>query len=262
MSADRIQGRLTVLGCRAGSPGQGSAASGYLLTIGKRTLLIDCGPGVVLELTRRILPATIDAVIITHRHADHCADLVALAYHQLFPQKQAPLPLFGPPDLQPLLQGLSHLFRIDSLPDLADPLAAAFAFQPLAPGTGVHWEGIHLETMPAHHPVPTLALRFPDIGLVYSSDGAYTPELVDFATGARLLTAEATYVTPDGHDLRGHGHMTARQAGELAHAAGVQRLMLTHFADCDAAEISMQHAGSVFGGPVLVAVPGLQTALS
>jgi ribonuclease BN (tRNA processing enzyme) len=119
-----------------------------------------------------------------------------------------------------------------------------------------------VETLRTQHPVPTLALRFPATGWVYSSDGACTPQLVRFAQGARLLTAEATYLSADGHDLDGHGHMTAAQAGALAQAAGVEQLMLTHFADCTAAARSMQQARSAFAGPVLAATPGLQVVLA
>lgn len=256
-----MQGRLTVLGCRAGSPGQGSAASGYALSIGAQTILVDCGPGVVLELARREMLAALSAVIITHRHADHCADLVALAYHRLFPSRLAPLPLYGPPDIYRVLSGLDALFSIDSLADLARPLAASFAFHPREPGTSFTVAGLQVDTLRMQHPVHTMGLRFADLGWVYSSDGAYTTDLKRFAAGANVLTAEATYVSAEGHDLHGHGHMTARQAGELAHAARVTRLMLTHFADYAAAEASAEHARSAFDGPVLVARPGLQLPL-
>jgi ribonuclease BN (tRNA processing enzyme) len=262
MSYDRTQRLLTVLGCRAGSPGQGCAASGYLLTAGSQTILVDCGPGVVLELARPGLLATLDAVIITHRHADHCADLVALAYHRLFPTRITPLPLYGPPDVLEIVEGLDRLFCIDSLAELAQPLTTAFVFHAIEPGQSLDIAGLHVDTLRTLHPVPTLALRFCDVGWVYSSDGAFTQHLVHFARGAHILMAEATYLSADGHDLYGHGHMTAQQAGELARDAAVERLMLTHFADCSVTETSTEHARTMFSGPVIAAAPGLQIALA
>lgn len=49
------------------------------------------------------------------------------------------------------------------------------------------------------------------------------------AEGADLLVCEATYLEAEAADARAHGHMTARQAAELARDAGARRLLLTHF---------------------------------
>lgn len=49
------------------------------------------------------------------------------------------------------------------------------------------------------------------------------------AEGADLLVCEATYLDAEAAEARAHGHMTARQAAELARDAGARRLLLTHF---------------------------------
>ncbi|HEU4328444.1 MAG TPA: MBL fold metallo-hydrolase [Roseiflexaceae bacterium] len=248
---------LTVLGCWAGGPQQGEAASGYLLSVGPTRVLLDCGPGVALALSARGLLDTLDAVVISHRHADHCADLLALAYRRRFPHILPALPLYGPPDLRRVLDGLDALFGIPSLPELARPLGGAFDFRPVEPGDTMHVAGLEAITLAAQHPVPTLSMRWPALGLTYTADSALTPALAAFAVGTPLLLAESTYLSEQGRDLAGHGHMTAAQAATLAREARAGRLLLTHFADAAVAEGCVDAAARVYTGPIERARAGL-----
>ena len=250
-----------VLGCRAGAPGEGVAASGYLVRSTKATILLDCGPGVVLELARQGFAHEVSAAIVTHAHADHCADLVALAYQRLFPEALPTLDLWGSPPVQNVLEGLDALFGIPSLPTLMAPLQRAFSFCTLEAGKRQNIAGLAVETMTTDHPTPTLAVRFPELGLVYTADGALTDALVRFADAATLLVAECTYVSADGHDLNGHGHMTADQAAQLAARAGARALLLTHFARYADAPLSACLAAAHFRGQILLAHPGARVQL-
>ncbi|NJN19756.1 MAG: MBL fold metallo-hydrolase [Oscillochloris sp.] len=252
-----MNAKLTILGCRSGAPSTGAAASGYLIQIDNRTILMDCGPGVVLALSQQNFVPALDAVIISHRHADHCADLLALAYQRRFPEIQPPLPLFGPPDLAIVLDGLDALFGMPSLSSLARPLHDTYAFHPITPGESFACAGQQVHTCAAQHPVPTLTIRWPDVGLVYTADTALTPTITAFASKANLLLAEATYLTPDGHDLHGHGHLTAAQSGELAQRAQVAHLVLTHLADAANAIASYEQASRCFKGPITIATAGM-----
>lgn len=252
---------LTILGCRAGSPAAGDAASGYLIQSGEATILVDCGPGVALALASLEPAPAIDAVIISHRHADHCADLLALAYQRRFPAALPALPLCGPPDLAALLAGLDQLFGMPSLPALARPLQDTFAFCPVTPGESFVAGGLLVETCAGQHPVPTLAMRFPALGLAYTADSALTEALVALARGATTLLAEATYPTAEGHDLVGHGHLTAGQAGELASRSGAAQLILTHLANPAEAAESELIAAQHYAGQIVVATGGLRITM-
>lgn len=252
---------FVVLGCRAGSPGEGAAASGYLIRSSGKTILLDCGPGVVLELTRHDLADHLDAVIITHAHADHCADLVALAYHRLFPVARTPLLLLGAPPVERTLKALDEVFGIPTLQALANPLSRAFDFQPITLRKPLSVAGLTVEAMATLHPIPTFAVRFPQLGLVYTADGALSDALVAFARSATLLVAECTYLTADGHNLNGHGHMSAAQAGQLAARAGARQLLLTHFSNYADARASVGIAAEHFAGEVEAAQPGMHVAL-
>lgn len=257
-----MMAELTVIGCRAGSPGTCGPASGYLLKVEGKTLLIDCGPGVVASLARDDRIAEIDGVLVSHPHADHCADLIALAYHRSFPRRLPPIPLAGPPDLAAILEQMDHTFGIPSLTELKAPIATTMPFERLRPGAEQEVLGIRVATLLMQHPVQTLAMRFPSIGFTYTADGALSDDLVEFATDSELLLAEATYLNADGRDLEGHGHMTAEGAGNLARRSNAQHLMVTHFADCAEREAIREQAEMTLERPVVAAAPARTLQLS
>jgi ribonuclease BN (tRNA processing enzyme) len=242
-----IMAELTVIGCRAGSPGACGPASGYVLRLDHLTLLIDCGPGVVAGLAERALIGDLDGVLVSHAHADHCADLVALAYHRSFPRSCAPLPLFGPPSLASVIAKMDDTFGIPSLAELAAPIATALPFTPMEANAGNDVLGERVETFTMNHPVETFAFRFPAADFTYTADGSLSDPLVRFTRGSRVLIA--------------HGHMTATTAGRLASGAGAETLVVTHFSDCGERESTRAAAASVFGGPTYAACPGLKVAL-
>jgi ribonuclease BN (tRNA processing enzyme) len=256
-----MQAELVVIGCRAGSPGACGPASGYVVRLDDATLLVDCGPGVVAGLAQLGLLDRLDAVIVTHRHADHCADLVGLAYHRRFPHRAPPLPLYGPPSLAQVVKQVDQAFGIPTLEELRTPIATALPFTALEPNTTQEVLGHRVDTFVMRHPVETFALRFHDASLTYTADGAFTPELVAFARDSRVLLAEATYLSAVGRDLMGHGHMTAETVGQLARESGAGQLVVTHFADCAERDAIAHGAARSFCGPVQAAAPGLSVAL-
>jgi ribonuclease BN (tRNA processing enzyme) len=238
--------KLTILGCMAGAPIGDSPASGYLLEVGEEKILIDCGPGVVAALAQLDLAHHLTAVLISHRHADHCADLIALAYARLFPKVFEPLPLFGPADLQQTLEGLNTLFAIPSLPSLQQPLTSALPFTSLAPNAKHDVAGLELHTHLMQHPVETFAYQFPELGFVYTADGCLTDGLVAFTKGCRTLLAEATYLKDTLADVAAHGHMTSLEAASLAKRSGTKQLILTHFVTPSQSAKSLTEARECF----------------
>lgn len=73
--------KLTVLGKYGPFPAVGGATSGYLLETEKASFVLDMGSGVFSRLEGKIAPEKIDCVIISHFHADHCADLPVFGYY-------------------------------------------------------------------------------------------------------------------------------------------------------------------------------------
>lgn len=247
---------LEVFGNRAGSPGPDGPASGYLLRGGGKTVLVDCGPGVLAGLASADVIGELDAVIISHRHADHSADLPSFGYHRAFPAPQPPLPLYAPTGFGEYIEALDRVHGIPTLDDLRTPITSQVRLHEVRPGETFWAAGIQVDTVEAKHPVPCISMRFPDFGFVYTADTAKTDNLVELARGARLLLAEATYVSGDGYDFDAHGHMSGFEAGELAEEAGVERLVLTHLADYRYALETSANASSRYGGTIELARVG------
>lgn len=72
--------KLTVIGCQGAYPDAGKATSGYLIEEGNTRVLLDCGSGVLTKIQERCPLSELDAVVISHYHPDHCADLGCLQY--------------------------------------------------------------------------------------------------------------------------------------------------------------------------------------
>ena len=137
--------KLTVLGCSGSMPGPDSPASGYLLEADGYRLVLDLGHGAFGALQRYVDPADVDAIVISHLHADHCIDLtayiVALRYGGDGYRCKGPdgrVPLIGPAGTRDRLEaaydpyarklGLHELFGFATPADgELGPFAVSFA---------------------------------------------------------------------------------------------------------------------------------------
>lgn len=225
--------RLQVLGCRAGSPDEHSAASGYLMGVDGAQVLVDCGPGVVTRMRADGIDVkSLAAVVITHIHADHCLDLMALAYGLRFPDPATKrIPLYLPASAVSMLDTLDHLYGIPTLEDLQHPIRQCFDIHPIATdGFSTHLGPFTLETRFVSHAVDSLGVRLSLDGhsIVLSSDTGWCDQLIELAKGADVFACEATYLDADPEVMKSHGHLTAVQTGEAAVAAAVGTLVVTH----------------------------------
>jgi ribonuclease BN (tRNA processing enzyme) len=243
--------RLTVLGCAGSFPGPESACSAYLVDAEGFRLLVDFGAGSLSALQRYASLTSIDAIVLSHLHADHILDaanyVVVRRYAPDGPYP--PVPLYGPAGTRERLNG-----AYGSVGEA--PLDDVYTFHDLTPGT---FE-IGPFTVTAErvvHPVETYGLRIEHNGRVlsYSADTAPCEALDRLAADADLFLCEASYL--DGQDNPPGLHLTGREAGEVATKAGVGRLVLTHLVFAWGSEAnSHDAAASVFAGPVHVARAG------
>lgn len=244
--------RITVLGCWGPYPRAGGACSGYLVSDGGVNVMLEAGNGALSRLMEHIDFRSLDAVIVTHLHHDHYLDLFPLR-HALEGARRAGsrdelLKLFIPS--RPggeftLLNSYNEAFKVKTIDSLIEEkIASGFTAQRLDIG------GLAVRFIPTEHLLPGYSVSFEGTGkIVFSSDTARTDGLVALAAGADLFLCEASGLDGDTGHMEG-AHLTARQAGELGRAAGVKRLLITHFRpDYDLAELSAQAAAG-FGGPV------------
>lgn len=252
--------RLRVLGCSGSGPGPDSPASGYLVEAGDARFTLDLGNGTFGALQRHLDPWRLDGVVFSHLHPDHCADFSALVVHRRYhprpPADARRLPVFAPaaaPDR------FAAAYAPDAVERAATDLSDVFAFHPITDGAACRIGDATLRAARVDHPCDAYALRVEHGGrtLVYSGDTGPCAALVDIARGADVLLCEAgwPHVTPAWDSPPPGVHLSGRQAGEHATAAGVGRLLVTHVpAWCDAAEI-LAEARAAFDGPVELVVP-------
>lgn len=237
-----------MLGCSGSVPGPSSPASGYVVEHEGYRVVLDLGPGAAGALLAgaATAPPDVDAVVISHLHADHCLDLVSLATALRYGRHPAtaPLPVYGPPGTRDRVAaaygygvGLDQLYTfVDDIPPELGPF--------------------RVDTAVMNHPVPTRGVRLTAGGrsLVYSADTGVSPDLVALAAGADLLLCEATYAP--GDVVVPGLHLSGREAGEHAAAAGVGRLVVTHVPPWSSVAVAVGEAGGAFSGPVDGAVAG------
>ncbi|MCP2334926.1 MBL fold metallo-hydrolase [Actinomadura rupiterrae] len=243
--------RVTVIGCSGSFPGPDSPASCYLVEADGFAMLLELGSGALGVLQRFHSPYEIDAVLLSHLHPDHCMDMCGFYVARNYcPDGRAPrIPVYGPADTGP------QMSRAYGLPT-DDGMDEAFRFLPLPASP---WEigPFTVSAVQTPHPVEAYAFRIEAGGrvLAYSGDTGESSALVDIARDADLFLCEASFL--DGPNLPPDLHLTAREAGEHATRAGVDRLVLTHLVPWNDADRSLVEAkGSGFGGPIELAHVG------
>lgn len=230
--------RLTVVGCAGSAPGPDSACSCYLVEEDDYRLLLDLGAGASGPLQRYVAPADIDAVILSHAHSDHHADLTQL-WRLRAAMDSPPLPVIGPSDMPDVLRTFAEGFTAT---------VAEAGWLKLGPIAARLAPVVHGECW---------ATRIGD-SLCYTADTEPCAAVDELADGCRVLLAEASGFDRDGPMS---GHLTAGDAGRLAVRSGAKVLILTHLRPWhDPAEL-LDEAAAIAHCPVVLARPGLRVAL-
>jgi ribonuclease BN (tRNA processing enzyme) len=236
--------RLTVVGCSGSAPGPDSSASCYLVEHDGFSLLLDLGNGSFGSLLALADPRQVDAVYLSHLHADHCLDVAPfIVWHRYSGQSdRVPVPLYAPMGAD---RRLALAYGDDGAPieDVFDTIPVGAGSWTLGP--------FEVTTARTAHPVECYAVRLSAGGrsLVYTGDTGPSGAVVELARGADVLLAEAAH--PDVEGLPPDLHLTGRQAGETAAAAGVGRLLITHVPAWVDAGAQLAAARAVFGAAEL-----------
>ena len=245
--------RLVVLGSGTALPDADRENSCYAWQSDAGLLLLDCGGSPYRRLLKYGLdPCQLRAIFISHNHPDHLMGLPTLLLHLFLAQHPGPLHVFGNASAMRTAQAVVAVAELGShavvptfhtIPDAGGALALPFD------------PGLQMRTAPTCHSRPTLALRLDSPAhpsLVYGADSGPCDGLAELARGAHTLIHECTVSQP--FDT----HSTPEEAAATAQAAGVQRLILTHYSPRWTApeDEVLQRVSRVFTGAVAIAHDG------
>lgn len=240
--------KLTALGVWGGYPTRDAGTTSYLLQSEEGfNLLLDAGSRAVTELEHELSPNDLDAIILSHYHEDHIADLGALRqYRQLQTVKPEILPIYGH-------QENAYEFSKLSLENVSEGIA-----YDVENGTSVG--PFDIQFLKTVHPVICYAMRIVERAtgqvLIYTGDTGYFAELVDFSKDADILLADV-YFFKDKAKMP--NHLSSVEAGEIAAQANVKKLILTHLPQVGDLQVLREEAQEAAGNiPVDLAQPHMK----
>jgi ribonuclease Z len=237
-----------------------------LLRAGGDRILFDCGEGTQQQLLRSVGLPELDVIFITHYHLDHWLGIIGILKTFDLRGRDRPLTVYGPPGLKALLDAMrpawgrvtyplaleeldpheevafdgyvvapfpvehrvrayGYSFAEDDRPGRFDAETAARLGVTPGPDFGRLQAG---ETVDGVTPDQVLGEPRRGRRIVYTGDTAPCQATEVFAHEADLLVHEATFLDDELARARETGHSTARQAAEVATAARVKLLALTH----------------------------------
>ena len=203
--------------------------------------MLDCGNGVFSKLRRFRDYTKVDAVVISHLHADHFLDLVPFSYALTYaPRQQPPRWTAGRAPTAP--RGRSCMRRaarprcfrrVVGAWGNEDLIENAFDAQEFGPDDDIEIGSMRFTFQDVPHFTETFAINIASTNgggrITYGADCSPNEQLVEFARDTDLLIVEATLPRPERTGIR--GHLTPTEAAEHASRANVKRVLLTHVSD-------------------------------
>jgi ribonuclease BN (tRNA processing enzyme) len=232
--------KITTVGIWGGYPNQNEATSSFLIEEDGFRCLVDCGSGVLAAVQNYVALRDLDAVIVSHYHPDHIADIGVLQHAAMVGMQlkewETPLPIYAHDKDPSSFKELSYKGVTEG--------RAVQVQETLQLGP---WEVAFCETV---HPVYCLALKFSSKGrsVVFTADTGWTEELIGFSSQADLVVADANLYEKYIGIIQ--GHMSGSQAGQLAEQAGAKKLWLTHLPQYGDKEEILEAAKTKFAGRV------------
>lgn len=197
------------------------AQSSYLVRAGDRFLCLDLGAGALNRLCAHVPPERLEAVVVTHLHPDHMADLLALRVYMAWgPGRGSRVRVLGPPGLRERLVAFTDAHGWDE----------GMAFDEIEPPGGEVdlGGGLLLRFAEVPHTPPTFAVRVDWRGksICFGADCSPNGVLPRLAEGCDVLLLECSFGAESVPAAI--AHLQAQDAAGIARRAGARRLVLTH----------------------------------
>lgn len=253
---------LTVLGGAAAWPNPGQGCSAYLITSANANILLDCGPNTLLELRQQVDYHNLDAIVLSHCHADHMLDLVPFRYGLKYGPNPSTrrIPLWLPPGGIERLELLAEALAFGS-EDVSGFWSGVFDPREYDPSGTLRLDEVTITFTPTQHFVPCYAMRIVSVdgkAFGYSADAGTIEPLVALMAGTTHMLVEATERDHDDRATEQRGHLTPEDAGRLAASCGATTLILTHLWSERPDQEVMDAAADAFNGEILIAKRGLR----
>lgn len=236
---------LRILGYSGGYPGAGIATSGYLLTVGGKNILIDCGSGVLAELQKYISVECLDMIILTHLHEDHISDMSVLRYaldmKGKHGQKITPIPVYAPKTPAAAFQKVSDELLPVSVID---------------PSMQIRFSDTRITFHQTAHSAECYGLRVEHNGSIfsYSSDSAYDSKIFGFLNDATLAVLDCGGLSAD--EERERKHMTPENCFILYKEFRIKRVVLSHLIPYHSVSDTILEASALGQWPFEIAETG------
>lgn len=276
---------VTILGSGSPIPDPERAGTAILVDAGSETILLDCGPGTVERMLEAdINPKQVESLFFTHHHMDHNASFFHFAIAS-WTLGRRDLTIYGPSGTDTLIEALSQIYESDleyrqsfgrSLDGIND-IESIKVDEQFSTSIG----DCHISALPVDHSIETYAYRIDDTAtgesIVFSGDTTVVDGFVEFARGADVLFQDCAlgptqdeppsdkplwpkYFNPDQSycDRLNEVHCTPTECGEIADAADVDTLVLTHFTPYLDTQALKAKAERVFDGKTIIAEDGLR----
>lgn len=241
---------ITIVGYWGAYPEKNEATAGYLLQSNGYNILIDCGSGVLSKLQNFINLTDLSAVILSHYHGDHTADITSLQYEVGYTRslgiRNSTLDIYGH-DLSEDFNKLTY--------------SGGTIGKKIDESTELRFGDLKVSFTLGNHPVPSLAMRFEENGRVfaYSADTQWDENIIEIAKNADILFCECNLFNDQFGKVK--GHLTAGEAGKMARIANVKKLVLTHFPHYGDLDKLVKEAQEEFKGEIVKAETGLMFKL-
>jgi ribonuclease BN (tRNA processing enzyme) len=277
--------KIVLLGTTGGPPLQvARAAPSNAIVVGGALYVVDCGNGVARQIVQAGLRLNaLKSIFITHHHSDHNLDYGNLFYFAWYQSLRDQVNSYGPP---PLAEMTKKFFELNSFDiDIRirderkpDPRTLLVPHEIESAGIVMQDDNVKVTCVLADHPPLPVALSYrfdtADRSVVFSGDTRKTDALIDLAKGADVFVCEAQYLPGVREVLNGAvkagrfdketaddlfksisgNALTVDQAGEVAQAAGVKTLVLSHFVPGNGAvpdQVFVDEARKAFSGEII-----------
>ena len=248
--------KVVVCGSRSPLPSPGRAESCVLVEAGDDIYIFDLGNGSVNNLTQYQLPwPNVKAVLITHMHSDHMADLPDAHLQSWIQGRTSPLKVYGPEGINLVTKGFELAYSADYQyrnehhgDDMLPMSIAGFNAIQIINNQFIPNDTPGLEILPFvvdHYPVNSafgFKISYKDRTVVISGDTIHDGSVQKYSQDVDLLVHSAISIDivermrgiapiPQMDkilfDIQDY-HTSIEEAGEIARDANVEHLLIYH----------------------------------